>query len=179
MVEVLVIFGFLSWLFLAFLQWLSCLPAFPALVAGAVLSPLLSIRDYRNLVRTWRLHGLLTKRDPIPPERFYWGPQKRRLRRMILVCGLLSLLAWCNVMILSTSVEISLSFIFAWANAVLGILTLTRAMSAATLYYKASQWFDALSPSFVGLLRRAMYKLSDNYEYLRPTKRDPEKEEVY
>jgi hypothetical protein len=36
-----------------------------------------------------------------------------------------------------------------------------------------------MSPNLVGLLRRAMYKLSDNYEYLGRKKRDPEKEKVY
>jgi hypothetical protein len=36
-----------------------------------------------------------------------------------------------------------------------------------------------MSPNFVGLYRQAMYRLSDNYEYLGPKKRDPEKEKVY
>jgi hypothetical protein len=179
MVEVLVIFGLLSWLFLAFLQWLSSLPAFPALAVCAILSPLLSAIDYAKLTRTWRLRGVLSKRDPIPPERFYWIPQRRRLRRIILACTVLSVFAWFNALILPASSEMSIASIFGWANAVLGILALTRAISAAALYYNASQRFDALSPGFVGLLRHAMYKLSDNYEYLRPTKRDREKEEVY
>lgn len=179
MVEVLVVFGLVSWLFLAFLQWLSSLPAFPALAAGAILSPLLSTVDYATLARTWCLRGVLSKRDPIPPERFYWVPQRRRLQRIILGCTVLSLFAWVNVLILPACSELSITSVFGWANAFLGILTLTRAISAAALYYNASQRFDALSPGFVGLLRQAMYKLSDNYEYLRPTRRDPEKEEVY
>jgi hypothetical protein len=73
----------------------------------------------------------------------------------------------------------SLASVFGWLNALVGIVTLTRVISAATLFFKASQWFDAMSPRFVGLLRHAMYKLSDNYEYLAPQKRDPEKERVY
>jgi hypothetical protein len=36
-----------------------------------------------------------------------------------------------------------------------------------------------MSPRFIGLLRHAMYKLSDNYEYLGSKKQDPEKEKVY
>jgi hypothetical protein len=179
MVEVLVIFGLVSWLFLAFLQWLSSLAAFPALAAGAILSPLLSTIDYAKLARTWRLRGVLSKRDPIPPERFYWVPQRRRLRRIILASTLLTALGWFNALILPASSEINITSIFGWANAILGILALTRTISAAALYYNASQRFDALSPGFVGLVRQAMYKLSDNYEYLRPTKRDREKEEVY
>jgi hypothetical protein len=55
------------------------------------------------------------------------------------------------------------------------MLTLSRVISAITLFFKASQRFDAMSPTLVGLLRRAMYKLSGNYEYLAQKKRDPEK----
>jgi hypothetical protein len=36
-----------------------------------------------------------------------------------------------------------------------------------------------MSSRIVGLFRQAMYKLSDNYEYLAPKRRDPEKEEIY
>jgi hypothetical protein len=179
MVEVLVIFGLISCIFLALLQWLSSLAVFPALVAGAILSPLLSIRDYGYLVRALGLHGSLAKRDPIPPERFYWPAQKRRLGQLFLLCMFLSFSAWCNTAILPASSEMNVASVTGWLNAVAGILTLTRAISTATLYFRASQWFDASSPKVVGLIRRAMYKLSDNYEYLRPTKRDREKEEVY
>ena len=56
---------------------------------------------------------------------------------------------------------------------------MSRAISAGLLFFRASQWFDAMSPKFVGLLRQAMYKLSDNYEYLGSKKQDPEKEKVY
>ena len=73
----------------------------------------------------------------------------------------------------------SVTSVAGWLNALAGILTLTRVISTGALYFQASQWFDASSPTVVGLLRRAMYRLSDNYEYLRPTRRDPEKEEVY
>lgn len=179
MVEVLVIFGLVSWLFLVFLEWLSSLPVFPAILLATLLCPILSSRDYLHLIRTWKLRGIYSKRDPIPPERFYWGAQKPRLRRVVLFLSILSGLAWCNAAILPASFEVSLASIVGWLNAVVGIFTLTRVISAATLFFKASQWFDAMSPKFIGLLRQAMYKLSDNYEYLGPRKRDPEKEEVY
>ena len=41
MVEVLVIFGLVGWLFLTFLESLSRLPFFPAIVTAAVLCPVL------------------------------------------------------------------------------------------------------------------------------------------
>src|SRR5271156_3215966 len=179
MVEVLVIFGLVSWLFLTFLESLSRLPFFPAIVVAAVLCPLLSGRDYLHLSQAWKLRGLCSKRDPIPPERFYWVSQKPRLRRIILIFGILSAFAWGNAVVLPASSEVGLASIVGWLNALVGILTLSRVISATILFLKASQWFDAMSPKFVGLLRQAMYKLSDNYEYLGPKKRDPEKEKVY
>jgi predicted ABC-type exoprotein transport system permease subunit len=45
MVEVLVIFGLLGWLFLTFLEWLSTLPVFPAILVAAVVCPIFSPRD--------------------------------------------------------------------------------------------------------------------------------------
>ncbi|MBV8141078.1 MAG: hypothetical protein JO279_07650 [Verrucomicrobia bacterium] len=179
MVEVLVIFGLVGWLFLTFLESLSRLPFFPAIAIATVICPVLSRRDYLNLSRAWRLRGISSKRDPIPPERFYWLGQKPRLRRVICFSGILTSLAWGNVVILPASCDVNPASIAGWLNALVGILTLSRVMSAATLFFTASQWFDSMSPRFVGLLRRAMYKLSDNYEYLGTKRPDPEKEEVY
>jgi hypothetical protein len=179
MVEVLVIFGLVGWLFLTLLESLSRLPFFPAIVTAAVLCPILSRREYSSLCHASKLCGISSPRDPIPPERFYWVAQKRRLRRVIRSCGILSGLAWCNAAILPASYELNLVSVVGWLNAFVGIMMLSRALGAAILFFKASQWFDAMSPRMVGLFRHAMYKLSDNYEYLAPRKQDPEKEEVY
>jgi hypothetical protein len=179
MVEVLIIFGLLGWLFLTFLEWLSTLPVFPAVVIAAVLCPILSARDYLRLTRTWKLRGIYSNRDPIPPERFYWVLQRIRLQHTIILFTVPSALAWCNAVLLPASLDVNLASIVGWLNSLVGILTLSRVVSATALFFKASQWFDAMSPTLVGLLRRAMYKLSDNYEYLGQKKRDPEKEKVY
>jgi hypothetical protein len=179
MVGVLVIFDLIGWLFLTFLQWLSTLSVFLAMVGAVLLCPILAALDYSRLARTWKLRAILSKRDPIPPERFYWTIQRSRLRRMIILFSILSALAWCNAATLPASLNIDLASIAGWLNALAGMLTLSRVISATTLLFKASQRFDAMSPHLVGLLRRAMYKLSDNYEYLGHKKRDPEKEEVY
>ena len=179
MVEVLVIFGLVSWLVLTFLEALSRLPFFPAIVMAGILCPILSRWDYSNLSQVWKLRGLCSPREPIPPERFYWTAQKPRLRRVVRFCGLLSVLAWSNALLLPASSEFSLASMFGWLNAFVGTVTLIRAISAGILFFKTSQWFDAMSPKIVGFLRQAMYKLSDNYEYLGPKRRDPEKEEVY
>jgi hypothetical protein len=179
MVEVVVICGLLGWLFLTFLESLSSLPFFPAIVIATVICPVLSSRDYLNLSQAWKLQGISSKREPIPPERFYWRTQKPRLRRVICFSGILTALAWVNVAMLPASWEVNPVSVVGWLNALVGIVTLSRVISAATLFFTASQWFDSMSPRFVGLLRRAMYKLSDNYEYLGPKRPDPEKEKVY
>lgn len=179
MVEVLVIFGLLGWLFLTFLEWLSTLPVFPAVVLAAVLCPILSTRDYLRRTRTWKLRGIYSNRDPVPPERFYWIVQQVRLRRSIILFAIPCVLAWCNAAVLPASLDPNPASIMGWLNSLVGILTLSRVVSATALFFKASQWFDAMSPTLVGLLRRVMYKLSDNYEYLGQKKRDPEKEKVY
>jgi hypothetical protein len=179
MVEVLVIFGLVGWLILTFLETLSRLPFFPAIVMGAVLCPILSRQDYSSLSQIWKLRGIYSPREPIPPERFYWTSQKPRLRRVIRFFGVLSALAWCNAVLLPASFEFSLPSMVGWLNAFVGTVTLSRAISAGILFFKTSQWFDAMSPRFIGLLRQAMYKLSDNYEYLGSKRQDPEKEKVY
>jgi hypothetical protein len=179
MVEVLVIFGLLTWLFLTFLEWLSTLPVFPAVVTAAVLCPILSARGYSRLIRTWKLCGIYSNRDPIPPERFYWIAQRIRLQRSIVLFSIPCVLAWFNAAILPASLDVNLVSIVGWLNSLVGMLLLSRVVCATTLFFKASQWFDAMSPTLVGLLRLAMYKLSDNYEYLGQKKRDPAKEKVY
>jgi hypothetical protein len=179
MVEVLVIFGLLGWLFLTFLQWLSTLPVLPAFFVAAIVCPILSARDYLLMTRRWKLRGMCSKRDPIPPERFYWIIQRPRLGRSIFLFAIPCVLAWCNAALLPASLVVNPASMMGWLNALVGILTLSRVISATALFFKASQWFDAMTPSLVGLLRQAMYKLSDNYEYLGQKKRDPEREQVY
>jgi hypothetical protein len=179
MVEVIAIFGFLGWLFLALLGWLRSLSAFPAIMLAFVLCPLLTMRDYSFVRKNWRLGGVLSGRSPLPPERFYWPAQQCRLRRRIWFFGCCSILAWANAVLLPASMETTLSSITGWLNAAVGIFALSRTAGAIILFFETSQWFDAMRPNVVGILRRAMYRLSDNYEYLGRKRKDPEEEEVY
>jgi hypothetical protein len=179
MVEVLAIFGLLGWLLLTLLEWLRTLSVFPAVIIGLVVCPIVTVQDYSSLIRNWRLGGVVANRDPIPPERFYWFAQLPRLRRRIFLFGLCSVLAWGNAAILPASMNATVSSLVGWLNAAVGILALSRATSTTILFFKASQWFDSMHPGVVGILRRAMYRLSDNYEYLGQKRRNPEKEEVY
>jgi hypothetical protein len=179
MVEVLFLLGLLGWLFLTLLEWLRSLSVFPAIVVASVFCPMVVARDYFSLVQHWQLSGMVTHREPIPPERFYWPVQQLRLKRRIFFLGLCSVLAWLNAAILPASLDSTVPSIVGWLNAAVGILTLGHATSSTILFFSASQWFDAMRPTVVGVLRQAMYRLSDNYEYLGQKRKNPEKEEVY
>jgi hypothetical protein len=179
MVEVLAIFGFLAWLFEVSYEWLSAQPAFPAIALAAILIPIFVAWEYRYLSRAWNLHGMFAKREPIPPERFYWPAQERKLRFLVMWLSAVAVSAWWNAATLPASGQLNFVSVAGWMNALVGTLAAARVISLVALFFQASQWFDAMTPNLVGLLRRAMYKLSDNYEYLGQKRRDREKEEVY
>jgi hypothetical protein len=179
MVEVVAIFALLGWLLLTLLEWLQSLSVFPAIVMGFVICPILGVRDYYFVIQTWRLSGMVANREPVPPERFYWSIQLPRLRRRIYFFALCSVLTWVNAATLPASLDATVPSLIGWLNAAVGILAVSRTASTTILFFNASQWFDAMRPNVVGILRRAMYRLSDNYEYLGQKKQDPEKEQVY
>lgn len=179
MVEVLAIFGVLGWLLVIVTEWLSGLPFFPAILMGAIAIPLMAMHEYGVLGRRWRLRSWLLRPFPIPPERFHWMIERRRVRRAICWNAVAFAASWWNVVNLSAELTIDPFSMLGWANALTGTYTGARLLSSVVLFVRASQWFDAMSPNVVGLLRRTMYRLSDNYEYLGEQRRHPEREEVY
>jgi hypothetical protein len=179
MVEVLGIFGFFGWLILAFYEWLSSLQSFPAIVSATVLVPICALRDYRRLLRRFDLQGLSCQRDPVPPERFYWEINRGRLQWAMLWSGTVAIAGWSNAGWLPASWSLDLDSLVGWMNAGVGIFATGRFLSATFLFIKAAQWFDAMRPNVIGLIRMLMYKISDNYEFLGQRKADPEREKVY
>lgn len=179
MVEVLAIFGFLSWLVAVLCDWLSGLPFFPAIVMGAVAVPLIALHEYAVLGRRWKLRSWTFRPFPIPPERFYWIIQRPRLRRTMCWYAAAFAASWWNVVSLPAELSTDPPSLLGWANALAGTYTGARLLGSLVLFVRASQWFDAMSPNVVGLFRRTMYRLSDNYEYLGEQRRHPEREEVY
>src|SRR5258708_26885344 len=96
MVEVLGIFGFLSWLILVSYEWLSSLQVFPAIVSATVLVPIFALRDYRRMQRWFCLQGLSGRRAPGPPERFYWEINRGRIQRANLWSRTVAIAGWSN-----------------------------------------------------------------------------------
>ena len=179
MVEVLGIFGFLGWLILVSYEWLSSLQVFPAIVSGSVLIPICALRDYRRLRGRFHLQGLSGRRAPVPPERFYWELNRDRLQCAMLWSGMVAVAGWSNASWLPASSSVDSDSIVGWMNAGVGIIAASRFLSATILFIKAAQWFDAMRPNVIGLIRMLMYKLSDNYEFLGQRKADPQREKVY
>jgi hypothetical protein len=179
MVEVLAIFGFLSWLVAILCDWLSGLPFFPAIAMGVVAIPLIALHEYVVLGRRWKLRSWTSRPFPIPPERFQWIIQRPRLRRVIYWHAAAFAANWWNVVSLPAELSTDAPSLLGWANALAGTYTGARLLGFLVLFVRASQWFDSMSPNVVGLFRRTMYRLSDNYEYLGEQRRHPEREEVY
>jgi hypothetical protein len=122
---------------------------------------------------------MFAKREPIPPERFRWFAQEPKLRLMVMWLSAAAVSAWWNAATLPASGYLDVQSVAGWMNVLVGIFAAGRVISLIVLFFQASQWFDSMTPNLVGLLRRAMYRLSDNYEYLGQKRRDREKEEVY
>lgn len=179
MVEVLGIFGFLSWLILVSYEWLSSLQVFPAIVSGTVLVPIFALRDYRRMQRRFCLQSVAGRRAPVPPERFYWEINRGRIQRAMLWSGTVAIAGWSNAGWLPASWSLDSDSIVGWMNAGVGIIAGSHFLSSTILFIKAAQWFDAMRPNVIGLIRMLMYKISDNYEFLGQRKTDPEREKVY
>ena len=179
MIEVLAIFGLIGWLILIFWEWLSSLEVFPFVVGSAALFPFLVFRDYICLLRRFHLQGVRQKRNPIPPERFYWRFEQRRILRSIGSAGAIAVVGWCNAATLPAGLHWDAVSALGALNALAGLLGLTRFTSAFWVFVRASQWFDAMRPSIIGLCRLLMYKLSANYEYLGRRQPETEREKVY
>jgi hypothetical protein len=177
MVEVLAIFGFVSWLCARLCQWVGSLSCLPALAIAVIMVPALCSFKYRRRMTQWNLSDALHQREPIPPERFYWLLLKPLLCRSMFWFTISSMVAWWNVSELFGSDV--LSVILGWLNAWVAIVSTGYALSACILYFRASQWFDCMTPDLIRILRQAMYQLSDNYEFLGDRQRDPIKEEHY
>ena len=93
--------------------------------------------------------------------------------------GTVAIAAWVNADLLPTAWSLETDSLVGWLNAGLGVLAISRFLSGALLFIKAAQWFDAMRPNVIGLIRILMYKISDNYEFLGQRKTDPEREKVY
>lgn len=166
MFELLFIVALVAWVVISVLQYLAGLPAAPTLLAAAIAVPALAAWRVRLLARQGSIEFVRTRRRPLPPERFYWPATRRRLGWRTLLCAAVAAVAGPAAVIYPASWSADPVSVTGWIAALLGIATLAEAAAGAWLYVHASQRFDRLAPVAVGWLRRGLYRLSDNHEFL-------------
>jgi hypothetical protein len=167
MLELLFVVALVSWAVISVLQYLAALPAAPTLLAAAFLVPILAGFRARRVARRRKIESVRRgKRPPLPPERFYWPATRRWLgRRTIFAAGVAAAL-WPVAVIRPVRPAFDAAAPAEWAAALLAIAALAEAAAALWLYVTTSQRFNRQTPGLVGWLRRALYRLSDNHEFL-------------
>ncbi len=186
MVEILFVLGLVGLLIVYTFEFLASLAAAGTLLAAAILVPLLGAWDYLHALHVLHLegaHARLTashrrrRRAPVPPERFLWLLNARRLRRQLLWLTPIAVVAWTLALRCPAALALEPEDLAGWGFGAIAILATARLGARAILYWRASQWFDQMRPSVVGLYRRTMYRLSENPEFLgeeNPRRRERE-----
>lgn len=158
MLELLFILALIGLAIVRFSEWLYGLSCFPVLVLAMGAVPLLAAWDHGRLLRRHGLDFLLKRRAFLPPERFYWSARRRLLGRQLAVLSVLAVGCWLPAVLYPQAAR--------WIFAVPAIVCTGLFLARACLYLRASQSFNRLTPSFIGAIRRALFRLSDNYEFL-------------
>lgn len=168
MVELLFIIAMGAWAVISLIQFLAVLPAAPAMLAAALALPGLTWLAMRRLARRGNIRTAAHRAGPpLPPERFYWPATRRRLGWRTVLMAVAAGGLWASVFLWPARLSLEFASLAAWITPLLAILALAEAMGAGWLYVRASQHFNRQTPSVIGWMRRALYQLSDNHEFLR------------
>ena len=182
MFEILFIFGLLGLLLGTICEYLSSLDAFPTLLAAAVVVPLLGWATYLELHRRFELDGMDKRRQPVPPERFYWTLPRSRLRVTLAVSGPVAVAAWVAAIEWPAELAATVPAVSGWLSGFVAIVATALFCACATLYVRASQWYDRMAPWAVGVCRRSLYRMSENPDFLAPghqERREEEEKTIY
>lgn len=182
MLELLFLVALLSWAVISAFEFLAALPAGPAIVPALIALPVLAALRARMIVRARQLDFIDYRRRPIPPERFFWPSNRRHLVQRAAAASAMAVLMWTLVLLRPQRLEPDAASLAAWLAALTGTLAAAEFLAALAVHLRASQRFDPLGPGIVGLLRRGLYRLSDNHEFLgeEPLPREKrQRESVY
>ncbi len=177
MFEILFIFGVLGLLLGTFCEYLSTLAAFPTLLTAAIAVPLLGWAIYLELHRRFELDGMDKRRPPVPPERFYWTLHRSWLRAALAWSGPVALAAWVAAIRWPADIAATGPAITGWVAGAIAIPATALFFACATLYVRASHWYDRMAPWAVGVCRRSLYRMSENPDFLAPGHAERQKEE--
>jgi len=181
MLELLFLVALISWAVVSVLQYLAALPAAPTLLAAAIIMPVLGLVRARGIAAQRRINfGRRRQKAPLPPERFYWPATRRWLGRRTLIAAILATVMWPIALTWPAQARLDAHSVLGWVAAALAIAALAEAAAALWLYVKTSQRFNRQTPGLIGWLRRGLYRLSDNHEFLaeEPLPREKRKREA-
>ncbi len=168
MFEILFIFGLFGWLLGAACEFLSSLAAFPTILTALILVPLVACADYLDTIHRLELGGMHQRRDPVPPERFYWTLYRGRLLRTALWTVPVAVVAWTAAIRWPADMTLDGVSLLGWLSGAVAVLSTARFCSRCAVYVRAARWFDKMAPWAVGVCRRTLYRLSDNPDFLSP-----------
>lgn len=168
MLEILFIFGAFGWLLGGACEYLSSLAAFPTILVAFLLVPLLACADYLEMLNRLELGGIHQRREPVPPERFYWSIHRDRLLRALYWLTPLAATAWAAAIWWPAALAWDGGSVTGWIAGLIAVAATARLTSTCAIYVHASRWFDKMTPWAVGICRRTLYRLSDNPDFLAP-----------
>lgn len=168
MLELLFLVAMVSWAVISLLQFLAGLPAAPTLLAAAIIMPPLAFWRTRRLARTGWLNPPRRHHTPrpLPPERFYWPATRGWLGRRTVSAALAAAALWPLAIMWPAPLAWHAGAFAAWTVAAAAVAALAEAAAGLWLYVKTSQRFNRQTPGVIGWLRRGLYRLSDNHEFL-------------
>lgn len=177
MIEILFLFGLLGWILGMAWEYLSALPSFPTLIVGMGAVPLLCWADYLATLQRLALERLGRAEEPIPPERFYWNLRKARVLATLPLLAVVSAAAWTAALKFPANETASPASVVGWISGAIAMSTLARLIAWSVIYVRASHWFNRMAPWAVGACRNAMYRFSENPDFLGPkaTREEEEK----
>lgn len=166
MLELLFLFALIAWGVITAFEFLASLPAGPAILPALVIIPVLAAVRARRIVRERQLDFIHRRGRPVPPERFFWPTNRRHLLRRAAFALPVAAMLWTLLLMRPQRLAPDVESLAGWLAALAGTLAAAEALAAAAVHLRASQRLDPLAPGFIGLLRRGLYRLSDNHEFL-------------
>jgi hypothetical protein len=166
MFELLFIVALVAWLALSFIEFLASLPAAGTIFTAAFVVPLLAAWRLRRWQDRRLLIFLRGAGKPLPPQRFYWPRTRHLLGRTVVWSLAVAAVAWPVALAWPARTGADVEAIAGWCATVLAFLATSEFLACSWLYLRASQRFNKLKPGFIGWMRRGLYRLSDNHEFL-------------
>lgn len=170
MLEILFLIGVFGVGLVMAAEYICQLDALPTLLVGAVFVPVLYRSFYAlALVRYGleRLPGRLRRR-PLPPERFYWGLRRGRLRMRAISLALVAGGAWAVTLRSPATLTPDLRSLAGWLSGVLAIVATADAAACGLAFVRATEWLDGTGSRWGARLRRLLSRVSGDRELLDP-----------